>query len=173
MSEQPRDPVPDEPDEAGDHLPAEQSSAPPERDPGGESAPHPGHLGSEPGPDRQDLPDLIARLRERRAQHKRRRRAYRVVYVIAGFTVTAAGVAMLVLPGPALVVIPIGLAMLALEFAWAERVLERTIARAEQARRTAADATRTQQILGVAAAVLAVGALVAAAVIWDIPLLPV
>lgn len=131
------------------------------------------HLGSEPGPDREDLPDLIARLRERRAEHKRRRRAYRVVYVIAGFTVTLAGVAMLVLPGPALVVIPVGLAMLALEFAWAERVLERTIARAELARRKAAEATRTQQILGMVATALGIAAAVAAALIWDIPLLPV
>lgn len=31
---------------------------------------------------------------------------------------------MLVLPGPAILVIPIGLAILALEFAWAERLLD-------------------------------------------------
>jgi uncharacterized protein (TIGR02611 family) len=131
------------------------------------------YLGSKPGPDSEDLPDLIARLRERRAEHRRRRRAYRVVYVIAGFTVTAAGLAMLVLPGPALVVIPIGLAMLALEFAWAERVLERTIAQAELARRRAAETSRAQRILGGLATALGIGAAVAAALIWDIPLLPV
>jgi tellurite resistance protein TerC len=38
----------------------------------------------------------------------------------AGGIVLAAGVAMIVLPGPAIVVIPIGLAILATEFAWAK-----------------------------------------------------
>jgi tellurite resistance protein TerC len=35
------------------------------------------------------------------------------------------GIAMLVLPGPAILVIPLGLAVLAIEFAWARRWLER------------------------------------------------
>ena len=34
------------------------------------------------------------------------------------------GVAMIVLPGPAFVVIPTGLGILAIEFAWARRLLE-------------------------------------------------
>ena len=42
-----------------------------------------------------------------------------------GASVVAVGVAMLVLPGPAILVIPLGLAVLALEFAWARRWLER------------------------------------------------
>jgi tellurite resistance protein TerC len=37
--------------------------------------------------------------------------------------VIGAGVALLVLPGPAFVVIPMGLAILGLEFAWARRWL--------------------------------------------------
>ena len=40
-----------------------------------------------------------------------------------GFTVLAIGVAMIVSPGPAVVVIPIGLAILATEFIWAKRIL--------------------------------------------------
>lgn len=40
-----------------------------------------------------------------------------------GMTVVLIGVAMLVLPGPGLVVIPIGLAILATEYAWARRWL--------------------------------------------------
>ena len=36
-----------------------------------------------------------------------------------------AGVLMIVLPGPAFVVIPAGLAVLAVEFAWARRLLRR------------------------------------------------
>lgn len=37
---------------------------------------------------------------------------------------TLAGVAMLVLPGPAFIVIPMGLAILATEFEWAQRWLD-------------------------------------------------
>ena len=49
--------------------------------------------------------------------------ARKVVIGIVGGTVVLFGVAMLVLPGPAFVVIPAGIAILALEFAWARRWL--------------------------------------------------
>ena len=42
-----------------------------------------------------------------------------------GASVVALGIAMLVLPGPAILVIPLGLAVLAVEFAWARRWLKR------------------------------------------------
>ncbi|HUG09901.1 MAG TPA: PGPGW domain-containing protein [Opitutaceae bacterium] len=45
----------------------------------------------------------------------------RVVILITGGMVLLIGIALLVLPGPAIVVIPIGLSILALEFAWARR----------------------------------------------------
>ena len=51
--------------------------------------------------------------------------ARRIIIAVIGFTVLAAGVAMIVLPGPAVVVIPLGLAILGLEFAWARRWLQR------------------------------------------------
>ena len=44
---------------------------------------------------------------------------------VIGFTVLLIGVAMTVLPGPAIVVIPLGLAILATEFVWAQRMLRR------------------------------------------------
>ena len=47
----------------------------------------------------------------------------RIAIAIVGFTVLFVGVAMIVLPGPAFVVIPAGLGILALEFAWAKRWL--------------------------------------------------
>ena len=53
------------------------------------------------------------------------RGARKVVIALVGSTVVLLGVAMLVLPGPALLVIPLGLAILALEFAWAHRWLRR------------------------------------------------
>lgn len=47
----------------------------------------------------------------------------RVGVSVAGPLAVLAGVAMLILPGPGLVVIAIGLALLALEYEWARRVL--------------------------------------------------
>ena len=47
----------------------------------------------------------------------------RVVIAVLGGTVLALGIALIVLPGPAFIVIPAGLAILAIEFAWARRWL--------------------------------------------------
>lgn len=116
---------------------------------------------------------LIAGLKERRLRHRERGLAYRAVVALAGATVTLAGLVMLITPGPALVVIPIGLAMLALEFAWAESLLERAVDRADHARRTATGASLGQKVLGTLATTAAVAAAVAAALVWDVPLLPV
>jgi uncharacterized protein (TIGR02611 family) len=52
---------------------------------------------------------------------------YRAGFAVAGFVVLAAGGVMLVLPGPGLLVTALGLAMLALEFRWAERLLLRAV----------------------------------------------
>ena len=49
--------------------------------------------------------------------------AKRLVVAVIGFTILTAGVAMIVLPGPAIVVIPVGLAVLATEFIWARKLL--------------------------------------------------
>ncbi len=49
--------------------------------------------------------------------------AKRLIVIVIGFTILAAGVAMIVLPGPAIVVIPVGLAILATEFIWAKKLL--------------------------------------------------
>jgi len=46
------------------------------------------------------------------------RNARRVIIGIVGGIVLLVGIALLVLPGPAFVVIPIGLGILSLEFAW-------------------------------------------------------
>ena len=44
---------------------------------------------------------------------------------VVGMTVLFTGLALLILPGPAFVVIPLGLAILATEFVWARRWLEK------------------------------------------------
>ena len=49
--------------------------------------------------------------------------ARRIVIAVIGTTVVLVGVAMIVLPGPAIVVIPMGLGILSAEFAWAQRWL--------------------------------------------------
>jgi uncharacterized protein (TIGR02611 family) len=56
----------------------------------------------------------------------------RVIVSVVGVTVLLIGIALLVLPGPAFVVIPVGLAILATEYAWARRWLKK-------ARRIASD----------------------------------
>ncbi len=56
--------------------------------------------------------------------------ARRIAVTVIGGTVCLIGIAMIVLPGPALVVIPLGLGILGLEFAWARRWLGRVKAAA-------------------------------------------
>lgn len=60
-------------------------------------------------------------------------RLRRTAVAIIGFTVLLIGLAMVVLPGPATLVIPLGLAILATEFVWAKRLLDQ--ARATVARK--------------------------------------
>ena len=57
--------------------------------------------------------------------------ARRVAITVVGFTILAVGVAMIVLPGPAVLVIPVGLALLATEFIWARKLLASARARLE------------------------------------------
>lgn len=53
------------------------------------------------------------------------RYAKRVVIGVIGGTVLLLGIALIFLPGPAFIVIPIGLTILATEFVWAKRLLRR------------------------------------------------
>ena len=62
----------------------------------------------------------------------------RVIVSVVGVTVLLIGIALLVLPGPAFVVIPVGLAILATEYAWARRWLKK-------ARRMASDVVSGRQ----------------------------
>jgi tellurite resistance protein TerC len=51
--------------------------------------------------------------------------ARRIAVAVLGITVIAIGIVMIVTPGPAIVVIPVGLAILGVEFAWARNWLRR------------------------------------------------
>lgn len=50
----------------------------------------------------------------------------RAIVAVIGGTVLALGIAMIVLPGPAILVIPLGLGILATEFVWARHLLQKT-----------------------------------------------
>ena len=123
----------------------------------------------------QDAPqsDLARRLQARREDFLKRGKLYRIAFVAAGFTLLIGGLAMLVLPGPALVVIPIGLAMLSLQFAWAENMLETALNRADAAKQKAAKTSPLQKVLSGIAIALGIAAFVALAMLYDIPVLPV
>jgi uncharacterized protein (TIGR02611 family) len=54
----------------------------------------------------------------------------RLLILVIGVTVVLLGVLLLVLPGPGILVIVVGLAILATEFSWAERLLAAARARA-------------------------------------------
>ena len=58
----------------------------------------------------------------------------KLMIAVIGGTILLIGIALLVLPGPAFLVIPIGLAILATEFAWARRAVVRTRAMVAKAR---------------------------------------
>jgi uncharacterized protein (TIGR02611 family) len=118
-------------------------------------------------------PRIVQRLEAQRERHRQRGFVVRMLYTIVGFGLLIVGLLMLVLPGPALVVIPLGLAVLSLEFVWAEGLLERTLTHAETARRKASETTRTQRILSALAAAIAVAALAVWGWFGNIPLLPV
>ena len=51
--------------------------------------------------------------------------AKRFIKILVGFTLLVAGLVMLVTPGPGWVTIALGLAVLAAEFVWARRLLDR------------------------------------------------
>jgi uncharacterized protein (TIGR02611 family) len=122
-----------------------------------------------------DRPELLVKLQERKARHKQRNILHRIAVVIAGILIVIAGVFMSGpgVPGPGILTIILGLGFLALEFDWAERWLERVIIWGDRAADRAEQTTTTQRVLAGIAAALAVGAFAVAAILWDIPLVPV
>jgi Putative transmembrane protein (PGPGW) len=78
----------------------------------------------------QELKDLIhAKADAVQRQYHRHGRVFRAASLVAAFLVIAAGLVMLVVPGPAIIVIPVGIAMLAARFRWAQWLLRETVER--------------------------------------------
>ena len=50
--------------------------------------------------------------------------AKKLIIIVTGFTILLIGIAMIVLPGPAIIVVPMGLAILSTEFVWAAGLLK-------------------------------------------------
>ncbi len=53
------------------------------------------------------------------------KQAKRIVVIVIGYTILFIGIALMVLPGPAFIVIPVGLGILATELVWARRLVDR------------------------------------------------
>ena len=126
-------------------------------------------------PPEDDTPELLVKLRERKQRHKQRSILHRIGIVLLGLLIVLAGLVMSGpgVPGPGIAVILIGLGFLALEFDWAERLLERGIIWADNAKDRAEQTSTKQRVLAGIAGAVAVAAFVVAAVLWDIPLLPI
>jgi hypothetical protein len=113
----------------------------------------------------------IQKLRRRKERHKQRSKLYRIPFALVGALIVLAGVGLSLpgVPGPGLLLVALGLAMLALEFDRAERLLERIIDRVETARE---QTSTMQEILIALGGVAAIAGYVVAAILWEIPYLP-
>ncbi|MBA4405710.1 hypothetical protein C0389_00385 [bacterium] len=49
----------------------------------------------------------------------------RIIVGVIGASILIVGIAMIVLPGPAFIVIPLGLSILATEFLWAKKIIDK------------------------------------------------
>ena len=114
-------------------------------------------------PESRPRPRLIRALEARRAQHRSRGLLFRLAFAFAGMLILLVGLVMLVTPGPAFVLIPVGLAMLGMEFRWAQRALDRALERAYAAQQKAARTSRTLRRVAILCAVLAIAALLGVA----------
>jgi uncharacterized protein (TIGR02611 family) len=103
---------------------------------------------------------VLDRIERRREIHKQLHWVPRVIVVTFGFLILLAGLAMLVLPGPAILVIPIGLAILSLEFLWAEMLLDRALESGVSFGGWLGRAVRNRQLVLATAAVLGAAAVI-------------
>lgn len=117
-------------------------------------------------------PRLIERVRARQVRHRQRNRIFRALFALSGFVVLLAGVIMLVTPGPGIPVIVLGLGMLALEFTWAERWLERVLNRAEQAVDQVTEGHPMLRAAVIVVGLVTVAGMITLVLFWDIPFFP-
>ena len=85
----------------------------------------------------------LSRIRARIGWKDLPRPLRKLIVGVIGVTVLLIGVAMIILPGPSFIVIPVGLAMLASEFAWARPAVRRARGMIAKARGRESGKTRT------------------------------
>jgi uncharacterized protein (TIGR02611 family) len=119
-----------------------------------------------------DRPPLIERIRARQEAHRRRSLFIRVPFAVAGSAVLLLGLVMLFTPGPGWAVIIFGLGLLALEFTWAERLLERVINQVERASDQVRQGSPVWRAALVVGGLAAVAFSIAVVFFWDVPYLP-
>ena len=117
----------------------------------------------------------LDQLEARKARHKQRAPAYRISFALVGGILVVAGIVLSLplVPGPGVALVAVGLAMLALEFDLAERLLRRVLERVERAQVAARAWRPWQRAVALVAVVAAAVGFIGAAVLWDVPLLPV
>lgn len=104
---------------------------------------------------------LRTRVAEVQRAYKHHNIVFRILWVVAGATIVMVGLALTVFPGPAFVVLPVGMAMLAAEFTWARKVLDVGIDRGVDAKRRVQSAGTGARLLTALAALCFAGAIVA------------
>ncbi len=127
------------------------------------------------GAPNDERPELLVKLQARKERHKQRHIAHRVAVVALGALLIPIGIVMSGpgVPGPGFLVILLGISFLALEFDRAERFLERVIIWGDRlADRVEASSAR-EKIAAAVVVGLLLAAFVVAAVLWDIPFVPV
>lgn len=102
------------------------------------------------------------RLRKRRERERARPLVVRALVVLGGFGAVLGGIALLVLPGPGIPVLAVGLGLLSLEFDWAERLLRFVLHHAE---RVTPESRGRRIAVGTAAGILAIAGIVTAFVL--------
>jgi len=102
--------------------------------------------------------------------HRAKRVAYgtrRMLVIAAGFVVLGAGLTMLVLPGPGILVVAAGLVILATELDWAGRLLDRVRDRAATATAQLQSRRTVQAALAISACALITGGAAAAVIVAE------
>jgi hypothetical protein len=124
---------------------------------------------------KDDRPEILHKLEERRERHQQRGRLHRAAVVVFGVFLVLAGLVLSGpgVPGPGFLVVLIGLSFLALEFDRAERLLERVILWADEWGDRIERLPRWVKVTGSVIGIAGIAAFIAWAILADIPLLPV
>jgi len=127
------------------------------------------HEGEVPAPATAEEPKLYLRFREYIRRNALLNTTWRIGVFTVGVTVLVGGLIMMIAPGPGILGIIVGLAILATEFAWAQRALHRAKQAAEKAKEKALDprTKRRNTILAVIAGILAGAAVLAYLAVYD------